>query len=247
MNSVTMSDGENFHKTVGHIAYGFFKSFLQEQKENLDIFFVKNKVGFLPEGLDYSIYRKLQKSTIFRQLKFLIGKDHPTIRIVLTGLYLNSLDRDTRFKCVDENKDQVYKKHGREGVSILNMASTGFMESFIRWLSKYALDNKLSQQEIISSYEQNVKDWDKRTIFVKKEHGVNYIQHRCKVKLGEGLMVFFMFASGGAVKIAEETYNNLKEDQTFLESNYIITPQYLNDSKFEMVWIFEKRSEYDLI
>ena len=48
-----MADDTNLTTEVGKFSYGFFKAFLEEQKDKIENFFSKNKVGFLPEGCNY--------------------------------------------------------------------------------------------------------------------------------------------------------------------------------------------------
>lgn len=235
-----MADDSDLYENVGHTAYGFFKSFLKEKKDSLKNFLVKNKVGFLPIGLDYSVFQKISTKASFKQLKFLIGK-HRTLPIVMTGLWINSLSEEEQLKVVDDNRNDVYQKYGEEGVIILNMGTTGFMESFIKFLSNYNIRKDISQKELIDIYELHIKSWAQITIFVKKDSTVNHIVQKCKSKINQDLKFIYMFASYGARKIALDSIKKLEKDGTLKEENYEVFMEKLCSQGLRQVWIFEKQ------
>lgn len=231
----------NEYEKIGEVSYGFFKIFLKETAENVKKFFVKNKVGFLPEGMDYSDFQKIKTKTSFKQLKFLIGK-HETLSIILVGLYIQNLDKERKSKVIEENRQKIYNKHGPKGVCILNFATTGFIEGYIKWLSDYNIKNNPSQQEIINLYERNLNDWQERTIFVQTVMQPNTIMEKIIGKMNMGKEAFFVFASKGAIKNVEEAIKNkYKENNLFLEEQgYDFSTESLNNNSEERVWIFER-------
>lgn len=235
-------DDPSLFKNLGQAAYGFFKEFLKEKQETISKFFVKNKVGFLPQGIDYSAFKNLKKKTAFKQLKFLIGNHH-TLPIVMAGLWINSLDETEQVKVIEKHRDEVYRKYGEAGVNILNMCTTGFMEGFIKFLASYNIKKNFSKEKIINTYESTLREWSIITIFVKKDSTVNYIQEKCKSKINIGHPFYYMFASYSAGKIAKEALKNLQEEGFLKESGYDISREKLNRSGSRIVWIFEKQEE----
>lgn len=225
---------------LGNAAYGFFQSFLSEKKKQLETFFARNNVGFLPEGVDYSTIQRLKNKTAFKQLKFLIGK-HRTLPIVLNGLWFSALSEEQQLKVAEENKNEIYQRYKEEGVNILNMAATGFMESFIGFLSNYNIRRNPSQNELIDIYEAHLKKWREITIFVKKDASVNYISYKCKQKMMMGLRFIYIFASYGAIKIAKEALRQIESMGMLAAENYAMFLQPLNLEGSRKVWIFEKQ------
>lgn len=126
---------------------------------------------------------------VFKQLKFLIGK-HETLSIILIGLYIQGLDTKIKSKIIDENRQRIYNKHGTKGVSILNLATTGFIEEYIKWLSDYNIKNNPSQQELIDLYEKNLDDWKERSIFVQYIMQSSTIIEKITSKMNIGKEVF---------------------------------------------------------
>ncbi|MEE9525379.1 MAG: hypothetical protein V3V78_02115 [Candidatus Woesearchaeota archaeon] len=226
-------------KDIGAAAYGFLVSFLKENKPSAKKFLVKHKVGFLPEGFDYSLYHKLNKSALIKQLKFLIGKNHKTLPIILVGLYLRSLDQEERERCISDNREAIYKKYKEEGLDILKWTITGFLDFFIKWLSAQSVDKNLSKEEIINIYEKALSEWRELSIFVKREHTENYISHLCKTKIGGSKQVFFMFASGSAIRLADEVYKKLKKENLLTE--YDVNLGHINQSLRESLVLPKKR------
>ena len=88
-----MNDDEDINIKIGEAAYGFFKSFLKEKKSSISKFFMKYKVGFDPQGIEFTVFQNIAKKTSFKQLKFLIS-NHKTLQIVMNGLWINSLSEE---------------------------------------------------------------------------------------------------------------------------------------------------------
>lgn len=224
---------------VGAIGYGFFKAFLNEKKRDMGKFLVKNKVGFLPEGMDYSIYQKIKRKSIFKQLKFMIG-NHPTLGIILAGIYISSLDKETKKRVMDENRQRIYDKYEATGVSIWNMGTTSFIEGYIKWLASYNLKYSPSRSELVDIYEGILLDWEEKTIFVQGSTNPKNVVDRVVVKMNVGKKVIFVFASGGAIIIVKKAIENLKKHNLFNENDYNILVDKLNNNEDERVWIIEK-------
>lgn len=220
---------------LGEFAFGFLKGILKESKRNAKNYLIKNKVGFLPEGMDYSEYQKIKNNTLFKQLKFLIG-DHPTLSIILTGIYLSSLDRDLKKKIAEENRQRIYDKYKAKGVSIMNMATTGFIEQYVKWLSKYNVEKNPSQKELIDFYEKILEDWTERSIFIQGHLHDKAISSKITSKMNLGKEVFFVFA-------CEKAIINVRNSLKLIDRNvhrYKIITEIINNNPSERVWIFEK-------
>ncbi|MBU4393362.1 MAG: hypothetical protein KJ920_13085 [Actinobacteria bacterium] len=231
----------NYEK-LGEFGFGFFKSFLKETGEGIRNFFVKYRVGFLPEGMDYSEYQKIKNKTVFKQLKFLIG-NHPTLSIILTGLYVSSLDKELKKKIVEENKQRIYNKYKSKGVSIMNMGATGFIEDYVKWLTKYNVEKNPSQQELIDFYEKILEDWQERSIFIQGFMQTLIIISKILGKVNVGKDVFFLFACGNAIKTTEEAISEISINNELKESGYKFLTEKLNNDDNERVWIFEKKED----
>ncbi|MBS3094630.1 hypothetical protein J4474_03115, partial [Candidatus Pacearchaeota archaeon] len=187
----------DIEEKVGEVGFGFLSAFLRKTGSSLKSFFVKNKVGFLPEGMDYSAYQKIGQENSFKQLHFLIG-DHPTLGIILAGLYISSLDKDSKIKIYRENRQKIYEKYGPLGVSIFNIVITGFIYGFIQWLTTYNLEKNPSKTELVDIYENTLRDWKESTIFVETATPQRIVSEKIYSKMSSDKNVFFVFASGNA-------------------------------------------------
>lgn len=236
-----MPDEEEIIKNVGIASYGFFKAFLNERREGAERFFLRHHIGFVPIGLDYAIFKEIKERSAFKQLKFLIGT-HTTLPIVLTGLWINSLSEDQKLNVVTENRNAVYKKYGQQGINILNMCTTGFMEAFIKFLSNYNIKKNITKEEMIEVYENELREWSRTTIFIQKTNNAQALIDKCTIKMGEDLPFFYMFASYGAVKIGKDIVNSLSKNGVLRNYNYEVTEEKLNAEGTNKVWIFEKNS-----
>jgi len=231
------------YEDLGEASYGFFKTFLKETAEGVKKFFMKNKVGFLPEGMDYSDFQKLKTKMVFKQLKFLIGKQD-TLSIILLGLYIQGLDNKIKSKIADESRQRIYNKYGTKGVSILSLSTTGFIEEYIKWLSDYNIKNNPSQQELIDLYERCLNDWREITIFVQNVMQTQTIMDRMIGKMNIGKEVFFLFASKGAIMKVEEAIKTRFDEESLKEYGYEYSTDKLNNNSEERVWIFQKINKF---
>lgn len=235
-----MADDPHLTTELGTFSYGFFKAFLEEQKDKIENFFSKNKVGFLPEGCNYDDIRKAQKKASFKQLNYLIG-NHETIPIVSIGIWINSLPEQQQKKIAEETRDEVYTKYKKRGVSILNMAATGFMEAFIRQLTTYNMKRNLSREELMDIYESALEDWEKITLFVQKIQSKDTIYSAIKSKLAQGLPFIYVFASYSAIQPTEEAVSQIEKEKLLEQFNYEVYKELLVTSNKKIVWSFEKK------
>lgn len=236
-----MAEDKDLAVEAGKFSYGFFKSFLDETKDKLENFFSQNKVGFLPEGYSYANIRKAQKKTSFKQLKYLIG-NHETMPIISIGIWINSLPEEEQKKIAEDTRDEVYKKYKKRGVSILNMAATGFMEAFIRQLTNYSLRKDISKEELIDIYEQALEDWEKITFFVQKTQSKEMIATTIKSKLLQGAAFIYVFASYSAIRTTKEAISELEKENIIEQFWYQLYEEKLEPENNKIVWTFEKNS-----
>lgn len=220
---------------LGEFGFHFFKSFLKESRDNVKNYLVKYQVGFLPKGMDYSDFKKLKEKTIFKQLEFLIG-NHSTLKIILTGLYISSLNKETRKNVIEENRQKIYDKYKSKGVSIMNMATTGFIEYYVKWLTKYNVEKNPSQQELIDFYEKILEDWKERSVFIQTFMSLEIVKNKIVGKMSLDKDVFFVFASCNVIKIVEESIDSIDVNGY----GYNFYSEKLHNNYDEIVWIFEK-------
>ena len=189
--------------------------------------------------MDYSDYQKLKNKSVFKQLRFLIG-NHPTLAIILTGLYISSMDTKSRIKVIEDNRQRIHDRYGKVGVSIMNLAKTGFIEGYVKWLSLYNVNKNPSQKGLIEFYENILKDWQERSFFVQNFMDISIITNNISSKINIGKEVFFVFASGNAIKITERAIDEIEKTGLIRENKYHINNSNINSNKNEKVWIFEK-------
>jgi len=160
----------------------------------------------------------------------------------MVGISVSSLNRNVKAKILEDHKNKIYSKHGKAGISILNLATTGFIEGYIKWLSDYNIKNNPSQSELIDIYEKNLVDWGERSIFIQSnpnnETPTETALEKITTKINMGKDVFFVFASKSAIKIMDKVITENKE--FFKNEKYDFISNKLNNNDDERVWIFEK-------
>ncbi len=224
---------------AGKFSYGFFKTFLEEKKDQLISFFSRNKVGFLPKGCGLGDLKHSQKKQSFKQLKYLLG-EHPTLPIISIGLWINSLPEEDQKKGVEGIRNSIYKTHKKKGVSILNMASTGFMEGFIKFLTNYNLKKNLTKEELIDIYEQSLEDWERISLFIQKNQPLENTVQAIQLKLAQGMPFIYVFASYGAILTMQSVIAQLRSSNLLQQFGYTYSKENLEPKGSKIVLIFEK-------
>ncbi|MBI5797390.1 hypothetical protein HZA98_00615 [Candidatus Woesearchaeota archaeon] len=234
-----MNNESDLSQEFGKFSYGFFSAFLSEKGEQVKNFFSENKVGFLPPGCTYSDIRKAQTSQSFKQLRYLIG-NHDTLPIVSIGLWMNSLPELEQKTIAEQTRNSVYKENKKKGVSILNMASTGFMEGFIKFLTNYNLKKNLSKEELIDIYEEALEDWEHITYFVQKSELIDIVVQAIQLKIARQMSFIYVFASYGAIPVTNMAITKIESQGLLKQFKYESHREKLGSIDSKIVWIFEK-------
>jgi len=123
----------------------------------------------------------------------------------------------------------------------MNMGATGFIEDYVKWLSKYNVEKNPTQQELIDFYEKILEDWQERSIFIQSFMQNQTIINKIMSKINMGKEVFFVFASGSAIKLTEDSISEIVKKNYLKENSYDFLTEKLHNDENERVWIFEKR------
>lgn len=223
----------------GSAGYGFVSSFLKAKKNDIQTYLVKNQVGFIPEGFDYSDFQEVRKSQIYKRLRILFP-NHESLPILLMGLYLAGLDSDERKGQISKLKTKAYQKYKRKGVAILNIAQTGFIQGFVSYFNDLSIKEEMSQEELVDIYEDILNDWEERTFFVKNSNSEKDIRTVIISKCGVGKNLFFVFASYSAICILKKIVDCSDFQATLTQFGYDFKESQLNSCCDELVYIFEK-------
>jgi len=234
-----MDSPDSMGHLAGQAAHGMFQEFLKGKKKSLQQYILSHKLGLVPEGLDYSSYNKIRSKNSFKQLQFLIGKRHNTLGIVLLGMHLATFSYHERSECIEQHKQEVYDKHGPEGVSVLNMALTGFIDVYIKWLTDYNVEKNPSRRELVDIYKDILREWKNITIFVQKQKADTTVRKIFETKMSSEMPFIYVFASASAIPKWKKILEACKIDKTLDEFDYHYQKYNLHGSEFERVWIFE--------
>lgn len=238
-----VADDDNIlNSNPGKVAYGFLKEFFKDLANGGKNYLTRKRIGFLPKGMANLDFSKVEKTQLVKQIKYLIDQ-HETVPIIILGLYLDSLNPNDRKEVLPTFRDSVYEKHRSFGVCVLNLAITGFIKPYIKWLSTQTIDKELDIQQRIDIHQKILVDWEERTLFVQNHNSSKYIKQVCVSKIGVGKDVFFIFASGSLIRNVEKSLEELEKEGIFKESNYHHFSNNLHNTENEKVWFISKKND----
>lgn len=179
------------------VAIGATKGFFEHWEEKLPIIITKlrnHEIAFVEDRKNFEVVISEGESSEFKLFRQFAPKGWPRILFKM-GLALRQIERDQ--DRVKDLKDDVYRKFGKRGVHIAELAQRGIITQLVAQLAKI-MANPSDVQAKLTNLLENV---DEVTIFVTKkdaEH-VEGICNRVKNKVDNSQPhLVIIFGSGFA-------------------------------------------------
>ncbi len=127
--------GKNLPQLLEYIVAGkATQEALSWAKKRAKELWEKKEYGFTPEPDVASGLQKISKSDAYKRMRECIG-NHPYLTLVKLSIRIQELSERGQKESVNNLKNEVYKKHGLEGIRILTMGTTGVIFAVIQHLS----------------------------------------------------------------------------------------------------------------
>jgi len=201
------------------------------------------KFGFVANKEEADSLQKIDIDPRFHRLKELIG-DHEALYLVRVGIHIMKLNDEGKRELINKIKGDVKKKHGRRGLNILNLGSTGVVFDVVSYLDTLKLRRK-TKDEIIIEFERILDEWEHITIFVTSDHDARTLFQNIQLYMILKHPIFFVFAYGSACYIAMKIIANMKNAGIIIQKNHYLFFHTLKKDKageVKMTWRFERTS-----
>jgi hypothetical protein len=153
-------------------------------------------------------------------------------------------------KIIERIKNEVYDKHGYEGIRVLNMGSTGVLMQIIQYMSDLKLKHNYSQKFMADHFDEIINQWKKITIFHKSEDGQKGLERNIIHFMDAHHDIFFVFSIGEVSGQAKLAIASLKNSNKISKKGYMLT---LNSRKEDLIgkewyaWVFRNMLNFDRI
>ena len=198
-------------------------------KDSLD--WIRNKVkeilaqkryGFTPEPKIATELQQITKSDAYRRTKECIGNT-PLLNVIRLGLRMEKLTEEGKIEAIGSIKNNVIKKYGMEGITILNMGATGALMPIILYLSDMKIENDYDQIYMLDYFNKVIANWSNITIFHQTEHGQEALTSKIKKYMDAHFEIFFVFSIGTAGGQAMKSIATISNDGTIQYKGYMFT------------------------
>jgi hypothetical protein len=227
---------------IGKDALGWVKLRLIELWE-------KKQYGFTPEPKIASGLQRINNTDAYRRTKECIGHN-PYLNVIRLGLRIEELSENGRADSIAKMKNDVYDKYGNEGITILNMGSTGVLMPIIQHLSNIKLEDNSSQAFMSDYFKKVIENWKNITIFHQTEHGEEALVEKIKHYMDAHIEIFFVFSIGTAGDQAKKAISTLSNDGTIQNKGYmfsLISRKEDQMGRDHFSWIFKNIYNFDRI
>jgi hypothetical protein len=205
----------------------------------------KREYGFTPEPEVAYGLQKISKSEAYKRMKDCIG-NHRFLGLIKLGFRVDELNEQGNVAAIAKIKDNVYEKHGVEGIRILTMGTTGVLMGIIQYLSDMKIRNDYSQVIMADHFDKIIKNWMQITIFHQVEQGQKTLENSILTFMKANYEMFFVFSMGTASSQATKVIAQLKNDEIIRKNGYMFNLY----SRKEVVgrvmhtWVFQNIKEF---
>lgn len=194
---------------------------LSAAKRRIYDLWLQNKYGFTPSKEEAIAIQRISQREIYKRLKGCIGK-HWALDLLRVGIYISELNEVGSKETVERIKEDVYNRFRARGVRILTLGSTGIIVQVIEFLSDLKSENNLNEEEIGLELDRILDEWDRITIFVKRDDPESSVLDRINRYIEQQHQLFFVFTFGRtAFRKATKTIAKLNNDNVILDNHYL--------------------------
>lgn len=218
---------------------------LEWAKQKIKELWDKREYGFTPEPEVASGLQKISKSEAYKRMKDCIG-NHRFLGLIKLGFRVNELNEQGNVAAIAKIKDNVYEKHGVEGIRILTMGTTGVLMGIIQYLSDMKIRNDSSQAIMADHFEKIIKNWMQITIFHQAGQGQKALEKNILAFMKANYEIFFVFSMGTASEQATKVIAQLRKDGIINKNGYMFTLYSRKElaRRVSHTWVFQNIKEF---
>ncbi|HJH29907.1 MAG TPA: hypothetical protein C5S51_09495 [Methanosarcinaceae archaeon] len=207
----------------------------------------QKRYGFTPEPQIAAELQQITKSDAYRRTKECIGNT-PLLNVIRLGLRMEKLTEEGKIEAIGKIKNDVIKKYGPEGITILNMGGTGVLIPIILHLSDMKIENDYDQNYMLDYFNNVIASWSDITIFHQTEHGQEALTTKIKQYMNSHFEIFFVFSIGTAGGQAIKSIATIRNDGTIKYKGYtftLISKTTDQNGRDHFAWLFRNRYNFE--
>lgn len=209
----------------------------------------KRRYGFTPDPETARELKNITESDAYNRMKECIGPSG-YLNIVRLGLRIEKISYSRPSHEITTFRNEIYERYGREGITILNMGSTGILVPLIEHLSNMKIENNYSQKYIFDYFMDIVSNWKKITIFHRAESGTDDLIKKVTAYMEFQYEIFFVFGIGFAGEQAKKAISTLRNNKTIQKKGYMLELISRETDQMErdhFAWFFKNIYAFDKI
>ena len=214
---------------------------------------IKNKIKEVWLKLEYGVTINVEESESLKKISendfYLLFKkylgEHWSLKLIKVGIYISELNEEGKRERAKQLYDESFKKYGRKGQRIIQLASTGILVPVMKYIVDLKLDKGANPIVLNREFDKILDEWEQISIPVHRESSEEAINNEIQKKISKGYPIFFVYASGSASKIAQLTLAKMRNENMF-DHKYLMFPKIkvINDIEY-CLWVFEKIEDFE--
>jgi hypothetical protein len=230
---------------AGKISKDFIGWAGKKIKDSLD----KKEYGFTPDVETTTALKNVTKTDAYKRMRECIGPSS-YLSVIRISLRIEELSYTAEKTVIDKVRNGVYQKYGDEGITILNMGSTGILVPLIQHLSDIKIQGNCTQEEMLNRFLELVHGWQDIAIFHKTEDGQNNLENKLVQYMNAQYDIFFVFAIGVASEQAKKAISSLSNSGVIQTKGYVLRLVCRERDRKErdhFAWIFKNIYTFDKV
>jgi len=238
-----MSEPPEDNKFLAELTYAVAKGLTQSIKNKIKEIWLKQEYGVTISVEESESLKKISENDFYLLFKKYLGM-HWSLNLIKVGIYISELNEEGKRERAKQVYDESFKKYGRKGQRIIQLASTGILVPVMKYIVDLKLDRGANPIVLNREFDKILDEWEQIATPVHRESSEEEINDIIQKKIGVGYPIFFVYASGSASKIAQLTLANMRNKNIF-DDKYLmfLKNKVVNNTEY-CLWIFEKIEDF---
>jgi len=200
------------NKFLSELTIGVGKGLTDAIKAKIKKAWLKKEYGVTIQVEEADALKKISENEFYILFKKYLG-GHWSVNLVKVGIYISQLQEEGKKKRASELHSEAYKKYGPKGARIIHLASTGILVPIMDYIIDLKLIKDANYITLSQEFDKILDEWDKISIPVNLNETEESIKIAVINKMDTGYSIFFVYAAGGATKIAQLTLAKMNNEK----------------------------------
>ena len=239
-----MSEPPDLYKFFAELTVATIKDISEPVKNKIKEVWLKQEYGVTISVEESESLKKISENDFYLLFKKYLGT-HWSLNLIKVGIYISELNEEGKRERAKQLYDESFKKYGRKGQRIIQLASTGVLVPVMKYIVDLKLDRGANLIVLNREFDKILDEWEQISIPVHRDSSEEAINDEIQEKISTGYPIFFVYASGSASKIAQLTLAKMRNKNIF-DNRYLMFPKIKVINAIEYcLWVFEKIEDFE--